>query len=168
MSKEDLLAIIQAATNDLKAEDGYLLDVDVAEEAISHKFAEHLNARLRKHPEWQNERYAVDCEYNRDGIEPKIVPGHFWKCKEKKTYPYPDIIIHQRGSGRINLLAIEVKLTSNADPDEIAYAKWKLEAYKGHLGYHFSLYICFKTGAFFRHMVRNHPDDPCYEEMELL
>jgi hypothetical protein len=89
--------------------DAFLLENDVHERAITHKFAEYLQAQF---PDWH-----VDCEYNRDHMESKALHT-ISECDEerKKTkYVVPDIIIHQRNKEN-NLLVIEVK-TGNGKID---------------------------------------------------
>jgi hypothetical protein len=51
------------ALSDLLTHDCHLLNVDPNERSITFRFAIYLQARL---PDW-----TVDCEFNRDGVEPK-------------------------------------------------------------------------------------------------
>lgn len=87
-----------------------LIEVDANERSMTHKFAECLTPLF---PEWD-----VDCEYNRDGYEPKRIgldPQPIQSNDEQAHTVFPDIIIHHRGkTGRENnLLVIEAK--KNAD-----------------------------------------------------
>lgn len=118
--------------------DAYLLEIDANERSIAYRFAFYLQARL---PDW-----TVDCEYNRDGVEPKRL-GHFDihpdnEDDEAKTV-FPDVIAHRRGT-RENYLVIEFKKsTSNVDRN---IDRRKLEGYKRELGYPFALFIEVGTG----------------------
>jgi hypothetical protein len=110
-----------------------LLLLDANERAITHRFAMYLQERL---PEWQ-----VDCEYNRDGHNPK-------RGNLEKLYPadddtdgatvFPDVIAHRRGRAD-NYLVIEFKkLKYGCDPQS---DRRKLHAYKEELGYAFALFV---------------------------
>jgi len=170
MTRDELMGIIEGAASDLRDNDAYLLEVNVSERCIAHKFAEYINIRLKLHPDYNTVGYAVDCEYNRDGIDPKTIPRRFRsKDDDGKTYPYPDVVIHRRGAAGPNLLAVEIKLTSNVNiGDDVAYTKWKLDEYREHLKYQFSLYICFITGDVVGQMLDINPAAPCYDALELI
>ncbi|MFZ2390155.1 MAG: hypothetical protein WAW69_20360 [Polaromonas sp.] len=60
--------VVALALTSLLERDGYLLEIDVNERSISYRFGMYLQALL---PQWD-----VECEFNRDGIEPKRL-GHF-------------------------------------------------------------------------------------------
>ncbi len=121
------------ALSQLLERDAYLLEIDANERSIAYRFAFYLQALL---PNW-----TVDCEYNRDGVEPKRL-GYFDihpdnEDDEAKTV-FPDVIVHLRGTRR-NYLVIEFKKsTSNVDRD---IDRRKLEGYKQQLGYLFALFI---------------------------
>lgn len=127
------------AFSDLLERDGHLLEIDANERAITFRFAMHLQGHL---PEW-----TVDCEYNRDGIEPKRL-GHLdiypdSEDDEAKTV-FPDVIVHQRGS-RENYLVVEFKKsTSNVDRQ---IDLRKLRGYKRELGYMYALFVEVGTGG---------------------
>lgn len=121
------------ALSELLNRDAYLLEIDANERSIAYRFAFYLQVRL---PNW-----TVDCEYNRDGVEPKrlgsfdIHPDN--EDDEAKTV-FPDVIVHQRGTSE-NYLVIEFKKsTSNVDRD---IDRRKLEGYKRQLRYPFALFI---------------------------
>ena len=83
--------------------DVYLLENDLHERTITHKLAEYLQPLF---PGWN-----VDCEYNRDGHEPKRVrlrpiPE---QGGDEGSNVFPDIIVHRRGDNDHNLLIIEAK-----------------------------------------------------------
>ncbi len=106
--------IIQALQSTFSEE--YLLDVNVSERAMVHRFAVHLEDKFPG--------YRVDCEYNRNHYVPKTLDGH------KR---YPDIIVHKRCTPD-NLLVIEVKKSTVKD-DAFVSEKEKLFEYKNQLGY---------------------------------
>jgi hypothetical protein len=131
--------VIQAAES-LLIHDHYLLVCDLNERSITHKFAEHLQ---RQFPKWN-----VDCEYNRDGHDPKrldLPPKDDISSDDlnAKTI-FPDIIIHRRGT-KENLVVVEVKKSTNHESDD-----WdirKLRAFRSQLGYKVALFFRFQTGA---------------------
>ena len=97
--KNVLKYLIEQSLDCLYANDKDLLERKVAERDITHRF-------------------AVDCEYNRDGYGIKQVNGN---------YVYPDFILHKRGCNDNNILIIEFKTwwnsENNADIDKI---KWMM------------------------------------------
>jgi hypothetical protein len=62
---EDVLERFNAALDMLQNRDSYLLAMDVSERAITHKLGEHLQQLFPV--------MHVDCEYNRNGHDPKRV-----------------------------------------------------------------------------------------------
>jgi hypothetical protein len=125
---------VVAALERLLREDAYLLQADANERSISHRFGMYLQALLPK--------YHVDCEYNRDGVEPKRI-GHIElypdsEDSDGKTV-FPDIIAHIRGDDKQNYLVIELKKsTSNVDR---GIDRRKLSGYKRDLKYEFALFV---------------------------
>jgi len=113
---------VKTALDNLMSEDFQLLKVNANERAITHKFAEHLSPLF---PTWH-----VDCEYNRDGNDPKSV---HWEPRQETSADdegnersvYPDIIIHEREAKK-NLLVIEVKKDTNSNPEDVEVDKRKL------------------------------------------
>lgn len=103
MDRERLKALIQESLKEFFEHERDLIDVDANERSISYKIAEYITPKFS---DWD-----VDCEYNRDGTETKLleipvenVPTNDTKGKTV----YPDIIIHQR-KDKTNLLIIEIK-----------------------------------------------------------
>lgn len=87
-------------------------------------------------PDW-----SVDCEYNRDGIEPKRL-GHLElypdsEDVEAKTV-FPDVIVHRRGTRR-NFLVLEFKKSTSRVDRQIDLRK--LWGYKQQLGYEHALFV---------------------------
>lgn len=118
-------------------EESELLVNNCAEQAITHRLAVLLE---RYFDEWD-----IDCEYNRNQDEVKrlmyaISSEH--QATEKDVVP--DIIVHKRMTEN-NLLVIEVKKSTNSEPDEKDLAK--LCAFKEQLGYQNALFIRFLVGS---------------------
>lgn len=89
--------------------DECLLSIDASERSLMHRLATYIEPEFRE--------YNVDCEYNREGDEPKRyreIVDQLNRAEinaddtEAKT-AFPDIIIHKRGNNTDNLLVIEVK-----------------------------------------------------------
>lgn len=131
-------AVIDALSN-LLAHDSYLLTVDANERSIVFRFAIYLQARLS---DW-----SVDCEFNRDGVEPKrlghleLYPGS--DDEEAKTV-FPDVIAHHRGTDE-NYLVVECKKSTSRVDRQIDIRK--LRGYKEQLGYVHALFIEVGTGG---------------------
>ena len=87
--------------------DKYLLEKNVHEQTLSTRLACYLSSYYETQ-EWWN--YNVDCEYNRNFNNPKILENI-----SNKNGVRPDIIIHKRWSNDDNLLVIEIKKDSNAE-----------------------------------------------------
>ncbi|MCL4678252.1 MAG: hypothetical protein KJ017_06625 [Alphaproteobacteria bacterium] len=118
-----------------------LLEHDANERSISHRLAVYLESYF---PGWN-----VDCEYNRDGHEPKrlslqVDASVNLDDSHAKTV-YPDIIVHKRGTDQ-NLLVIEIKKSSNPESDG-KKDKEKLKAYKSELGYKHAVFILINVGG---------------------
>ena len=127
------------ALSDLLTHDYHLLNVDANERSITFRFAIYLQARL---PDWM-----VDCEFNRDGVEPKRL-GHLElypdsEDEEAKTV-FPDVIVHRRGT-KENYLVIEFKKSTSRVDRQIDIRK--LGGYKQQLGYKHALFIEVGTGG---------------------
>ncbi len=112
---------LEIALNVLRANDRFLLQYNVSERSIAHKFAQYLTILFPG--------YDVDCEYNRN-VEAdngkkyirllKDNAAHYGLLpKDKKDVEivyrnvFPDIIVHKRGSNKHNLLIIEIKKSSS-------------------------------------------------------
>lgn len=110
-----------------------LLDIDANERSITFRFAMYLQPLF---PDW-----TVDCEFNRDGVEPKRL-GHLELYPdsedEQARTVFPDVIVHRRGTEK-NYLVIEFKKsTSNVDRQ---IDLRKLRGYKQQLGYTYALFV---------------------------
>ncbi len=119
--------------------DNRLLHVDANERSITFRFAMHLQIYLQ---DWE-----IDCEFNRDGVEPKRL-GHLGlypdsEDEEAKTV-FPDVIAHRRGTKQ-NFLVLEFKKSTSHVNREID--RRKLLGYKRELGYSHALFIEVGTGG---------------------
>lgn len=137
--RKDIEQRVLRALDMLLERDRFLLVADLNERSITHRLAMYLQSLF---PEWH-----VDCEYNRDGHDPKelylpqIGAGEY---DTDATTVYPDIIVHQRDSSN-NLLVIEAKKTTSRR--ESQYDVVKLEQYQRQLGYRHALFVVFVIAA---------------------
>lgn len=127
------------ALRDLLEYDNRLLHVDANERSITFRFAMPLQQYLQ---DWE-----IDCEFNRDGVEPKRL-GHLElhpdsEDEEAKTV-FPDVIAHRRGTKQ-NFLVLEFKKSTSHVNREID--RRKLLGYKRQLGYAHALFIEVGTGG---------------------
>lgn len=125
-------AVIRALS-ELLDNDQDLLGIDANERSITFRFAMYLQQHF---PDW-----TVDCEYNRDGTEPKRL-GHLElypdsEDDEAKTV-FPDVIVHRRGT-RKNYLVLEFKKSTSRVDRQIDLRK--LRGYKQQLGYEHALFV---------------------------
>lgn len=131
-------AVIRALS-ELLVRDRDLLQIDANERSITFRFAMYLQ---RGFPEW-----VVDCEYNRDGTEPKrleyLALDPDSEDEEAKTV-FPDVIVHRRGT-RSNLLVLEFKKSTSKVDRRIDFLK--LRGYKEQLGYEFALFVEVRTAG---------------------
>jgi hypothetical protein len=121
------------ALSELLVNDHDLLGIDANERSITFRFAMYLQLRFPG--------LTVDCEYNRDGTEPKRL-GHLElypdsEDDEAKTV-FPDVIVHRRGT-RQNHLVLEFKKSTSRVDRQIDLRK--LRGYKQQLGYEHALFV---------------------------
>ena len=121
------------ALSELLANDHDLLELDANERSITFRFAMYLQPRF---PDW-----TVDCEFKRDGVEPKRL-GHLElypdsEDEEAKTV-FPDVIVHRRGTKQ-NYLVVEFKKSTSRVDRQIDLRK--LHGYKLQLGYVHALFV---------------------------
>lgn len=105
MTKIDWEPILIQAVDILYERDSALFDRDVHEVAISHRLAIYLEQILREKKLLGD--CSVDLEYNRNLSDPKHLSQN-----RKKTNPMserPDILVHERGNHKKNLLIVEIK-----------------------------------------------------------
>jgi len=138
MKNIEILFHVKRALNILLKNDLWLLQSDANERSISHKLAEYLQQEFQ---DWN-----VDCEYNRDGLDPKalVFPSEQPTADDEhaKTV-FPDIIVHHRNT-LDNLLVIEMKKSSN--PTSPDFDRQKLKAFVKQKGYRLGLFIQVQVG----------------------
>jgi hypothetical protein len=94
------------ALQEFYAHEAFLLEKDLGERALTHRFAVHLE---KQYPGWQ-----IDCDYNRLGERTLRLPrGTIVSTDDAlgKTI-FPDVVVHQRAIPN-NLLAVEIRKASN-------------------------------------------------------
>ncbi|MDB4980144.1 MAG: hypothetical protein JWM82_896 [Myxococcales bacterium] len=123
--------VVRAATRAV-LEDAHLLAHDCCEMAFTHRVAVYLEPAFY---EWN-----VDCEYNRDGHEPKTL--RLDDLTEDQVRP--DIIIHRRGSNADNLVVIEAKKLGREDPEVDLR---KLRAFRDRLEYRVIAFLMLRVGT---------------------
>lgn len=108
-----------AALREFYAHEGFLLERDFGERALTHRLAVHVE---RQFPGWE-----VDCDYNRLGERTLCLPrGTIVSTDDTLSKSiYPDIVVHRRAIPN-NLLAIEVRKAANHQPLE--HDRHKLKA----------------------------------------
>ena len=131
LSIEEIIERFKVSLQAFLSKEAYLLQVDANERSITHKLAEHLQCVF---PDWH-----VDCEYNRDGHEPKQIS----LPNGRYTNVFPDVIVHRRGTNQ-NLLVVEVKKSSVGD-DGADFDRQKLQGYLESLHYQVGIFIVFNT-----------------------
>ncbi len=126
--------VFQALTRFLE-HDFTLLEIDANERTLTHRVAIYLQELF---PEMD-----VDCEYNRDGHDPKemYLPGGEGDAYDTDAQTvYPDIIVHRRETDE-NLLVMEFKKTSSRVDDKKDFMK--LHEYKRQLHYQYAIFVEF-------------------------
>ncbi|WP_175824506.1 hypothetical protein [Burkholderia cepacia] len=124
---------VARALSELLVNDQDLLGIDANERSITFRFAMYLQSCFRG--------WTVDCEYNRDGIEPKrlgdLALYPYSDDDEAKTV-FPDVIVHRRGTGQ-NHLVLEFKKSTSRVGRETDLRK--LRGYRQQLGYEHALFV---------------------------
>ncbi|CUX10241.1 hypothetical protein [Agrobacterium deltaense] len=94
----------------------------------------------------------MDIEYNRKGpgLEPKDIKMPDENGDLTTNRVFPDIIVHEPGHNLRNLLAVEVKKSTNPAGDEHDHAK--LQALCDRLRYQNGLFLRLSTGARLPHI----------------
>ena len=129
---KEVLEKVKNAYRKFLKRDLYLLKVNANERSITHRFVIYLEEEF---PD-----YHVDCEYNRNGLDPKrlyLFRKTICSDDENGTTVFPDIIIHHRGTNN-NFIVIEAKKTNNNGNDDE-----KLKAYKKDLNYRHAFFVEF-------------------------
>jgi hypothetical protein len=102
---------VVSALHEFYARETLLLEKDLGERTLTHRFAVHLEKQF---PGWD-----VDCDYNRLGERTLRLPkGSVVSTDDALGKSiYPDIVVHQRAIPN-NLLAVEVRKAGNHQPPE--------------------------------------------------
>jgi len=135
MEEREVIRKVNLALDLFYEKDAHLIEINVHERSIAHKFAEYLQLLFPG--------YNVDCEYDKHGKYTKTLEG-ISECRGEDATDriLPDIIIHNRGVDDENLAAFEVKSKSGATACDIK----KLElmtAKGGEFRYDFGIFIEF-------------------------
>ncbi|WP_139492165.1 hypothetical protein [Brevibacillus dissolubilis] len=123
------------ALKKLLSRDIYLLINDSSERSIAHRLAVYLEEQF---PDW-----CVDCEYNRNGLDKKILDELKTHTGRKGRTVLPDIVIHHRGT-KNNLLVIEIK--KKTSPNDFDLKKLHFYKMQQNLQYQHALYIGIGVG----------------------
>jgi hypothetical protein len=107
----DILKVLEAVRERFMQTDADMIRRHTHEQAITQRLAVYLEAQL---PGWQ-----VNCEYNRQGEDDDPKKDSIGAKRR------PDIVVHERGHDRSNLLVIEVK-PAWEDPEKIEKDRDKL------------------------------------------
>ena len=102
---------VVAALGEFYDRESWLLEHDLGERKLTHRFAVHL--------ERQFDGWDVDCNYDRLGERTLRLPkGSIVSTDDRLGKSiFPDIVVHRR-AGPENLLAIELRKASNHQPPE--------------------------------------------------
>ena len=141
MEDAEIITRFKNALAKLIEKDRWLLDHDLSEPSISHKFAIYLQELFND--------YNVDCEYN-GNVDHESGRKHIKMLfeelnkmgllKEKEAEidnefiqraVFPDIIVHSRGNNEHNLCIVEVKKNTSSISQDYDYLK--IRAYTGQL-----------------------------------
>ncbi len=129
---------LQAALETLVLHDSYLFEIGVSERAIMGRLTVYLTHLFPS--------YSVDLEYNRHGVEVKRakVPVECANAADPDGTKIivPDLVVHQRGHDRDNLLVLEAKKSS--DPRGQHCDRLRLEALKREMRYQFAALLEFQ------------------------
>ncbi|EFH9396399.1 TPA: hypothetical protein ACM380_004227 [Escherichia coli] len=129
----------RAAINELLRNDAHLLITDNSERAIANRLGRYLENNF---PEWD-----VDCEYNRNGDAVKrLIYAVEPNGNASERDVIPDIIVHHRGTDE-NLIAFELKKSTNNQRNGREKDLLKLQAFKEQLGYKYAVFVSLKTGC---------------------
>ncbi len=126
---------VQQIIDEFLVKESSLLLNNASEQSITHRLAVMLEGVFQN--------WDVDCEYNRDqSTIKKLIYAISPNEGAEERSVVPDIIIHKRMTEN-NFLVIEVKKSTNHEPDDRDLAK--LSAFKEQLGYENALFIRFNT-----------------------
>lgn len=138
MEPDEIKGRFEKAVQLFMAEQDELLKLRVNERAVGATLA-HLYVR-ELFPD-----HRVDAEYNRVGYDgsPKRL-NLSAECGGENTIVYPDIVVHHRGINDENLLAVEIKLSTNTQSRDCDLAK--LIGYREQLHYRVGGFVELPAG----------------------
>ena len=149
------IKVVRAFGHFIKKE-RYLLSVEANERSLTHRLAIYIE---KEFPD-----FNVDCEYNRNGMEPKRLDSFKRQVDSddiQGVTVYPDIIVHRRGPGN-NLVVIEAKTSKNQQACQnngnCHCDRCKLRAYKKDIGYQHAFFVIFPVGDDLQDYSENHID----------
>lgn len=141
--------IVRSAIDELIENDRYLLEMDAQEEAVSGRLAAYID---------KSDSIAgplrVTTEYNRhgDAIKQLLLPrlnrrNGDWSVRNVR----PDIIVHEPGNDKNNLLVLEVKKPGQP----LHFDRVKLEAYLSQLHYAYAAHVVLgiRSGSVVRKII---------------
>jgi hypothetical protein len=144
--KHQIKQAVLRAFSRLKRDDGSLFDCEIEEEfgydsrklhevCINHKLAIYLEKQILPIISGADQKYFVDIEFNREGINKKKIIV----CNGEELVVRPDIIIHNRKSGeqKKNFLIVECK-KNGAKLAEIDDDRKKIRAFMENDKYKYS------------------------------
>lgn len=141
MERAELLPIIEAALQRLVDDDRHLFLQDASERCLAARLACYLQQQL---PAW-----SVDVEYNRDGhmrtpkqLELEEICANR-RDRYGRAYVLPDLIVHQRGDAGPNLVAMELKKTTNPTSRDCDIAR--VRAYRAQYHYQHGVIVELET-----------------------
>jgi hypothetical protein len=136
MNRNTLIKVVNASLEQLYAENMKMIVRDVAERTLCARLAAILQHSFDQHD--------VHAEYNRQGVDVKEVELPDSNGVLTSSNVSPDIIVHQVGHNNENMLVIEAKKTTNAEPDKPDLIK--LAQIKAKFGYKFAVFLRLPAG----------------------
>jgi hypothetical protein len=134
VNKPEVEQALKVALDKFFSQDAHLLAVNASERSMSHRIAVYIAEQIPG--------YDVDCEYNRDGINPKELNLHVEQvssAEDEAVTVFPDIIVHRRGNNNDNLLVVEMKKLGAWHGVE--HDEQKLHAFRSQLHYTFAVHL---------------------------
>lgn len=131
MSTQQIQRLLTDAVDAFLHFDEELLVNDTHEQSIAHRIANYIERG-------NIGDYTVDCEYNKQGADPKRWYGRIFR---------PDIIVHRRGRSDRgdNLLVVEIK-KDKVCKSNIARLKFMTSPYNNAFGYELGCFLYFNNG----------------------
>lgn len=136
MERPDVELTLNHALQIFYAEELEIIRRDIAERTLCAQLARIMQRSFPQH--------SVHTEYNRHGVEPKEVELPNENGILTRNRVNPDIVVHQVGHDRENVVVIEVKKSTNAVPDHADLAK--LAHIKQQIAYQHAVFLRLPTG----------------------